>query len=62
MYAIHHYELANGLIVDFGVIGATSVSNYQFEERLNEQKRIIQILNPLLVSDFIKEFEILMGN
>lgn len=62
MYATHHYETTDGLIVDSDFPGAVSISNFQYEDLLNESKRIIKILNPSLVSEFVKEFQNAMGS
>jgi hypothetical protein len=61
MYATHHYETTDGYVVDASYPGAVSISNYQYEDRINEAKRTIKILNPNLVSEFVKEFTTAMG-
>lgn len=55
--AAHHYEDEDGYIVNSTEAGAVPVSNYQYEERLNEEKRRIKILKPQFVQDFISEFQ-----
>jgi hypothetical protein len=62
MYGTHHYETTDGYIVDSNYPGAVSISNYQYEDRLNEAKRTIKILNPNLVAEFVKEFATAMGS
>lgn len=62
MYATHHYETTDGYIVDSNYPGAVSISNYQYEDRRNEAKRTIKILNPNLVAEFVKEFKAVMGS
>lgn len=69
---IHHYEktqtsgtqTGNGpadfrhcIEVNADEPGATSVSNYEYEQRLQDQKRQIKVLNPNYLSAFIKEFD-----
>jgi hypothetical protein len=62
VYGTHHYVDPNtGLIVDSDFSGAVSVSNYDYEDQLNEKKRVIKILNPSLVNEFIKEFNAAMN-
>jgi hypothetical protein len=61
MYGTHHYESTDGYIVDSNYSGAVSVSNYDYEDQLNETKRIIYIMNQNLVAEFIKEFQDAMG-
>ncbi len=46
--AIHHYEDADGNIVNSGV-GTTPISNTLYEDRLNESKRKIKILAPAIL-------------
>lgn len=61
VYGTHHYvDPTTGYIVDSNHPGAVSVSNFDYEDQLNEAKRIIKILNPSLVSEFINEFKTAM--
>jgi hypothetical protein len=46
--AIHHYEDAEGNIVNSGV-GTTPISNSLHEDRVNEAKRKIKILAPAIL-------------
>lgn len=64
MYETHHYEDSNGNIVNenyINVKGETEqtypVSNYEYEERLNESKRRIKIISPSLLPLILKNFE-----
>lgn len=52
--AVHHYEDSDGFVVD----GTTSypVSNYTYEERINNAKGQIKILKPEYLAAFIKNF------
>ena len=69
---IHHYEIdqssgkttPNGpgdytykIEVNSDTAGAQSVSNYEYEQRLQDEKRQIKILNPKYLSTFEKEFD-----
>lgn len=54
--ATHHYVNSDGYIVDSTAIGALSVSNFQYEEELNEKKRRIKILKTTYVDSFVREF------
>lgn len=56
IYDIHHYENAQGYIVNSTAIGATSVSNFQYEERLNDTKRRIKLLKPQFLQSQVNEF------
>ena len=73
---IHHYEITqssgkqtgNGpddythkLEVNSTTSGAQSVSNREYESRLQDNKRIIKLLNPTVLQSFISEFNDLIG-
>lgn len=62
IYGVHHWENPAGLIVDSNTPSAYPVSNFDYENKLNESRRIIKILNADLVQEFIKEFQSEMGN
>ena len=74
--AVHHYEVtkdsgrttSNGpsdyshlVEVNSDTANATSISNRQFEEREQDKKRQIQLINKSLVGDFISEFDRLIS-
>ena len=68
---IHHYEITQTsgdttVTVDVGTEEdlvledyptATEISNYQYEDRLQEQKRQIRLISPDFISQFVSEFE-----
>ena len=73
---IHHYEVTrssgkttgNGpddyshkIEVNSDATGAQSVSNREFEQRLQDKKRLIKLLNPSFLGLFIEEFEKLIS-
>ena len=73
---IHHYEITqssgkqtgNGpddythkLEVNSTTSGAQSVSNREYESRLQDNKRIIKLLNTAVLQSFISEFNDLIG-
>ncbi len=75
--AIHHYELTqssgkltgNGpddyshkIEVNSDATGAESVSNREFEQRIQDRKRSINLLNPAYLNTFIEEFDKLVRN
>lgn len=47
--------------VEFGDTLLNSVTHYEYEQELNEKKRIIQILNPKYLNSFVSIFEALAG-
>ena len=73
---VHHYEIdqssgttdPNGpgdfdykIEVNSDTSGAQAVSNYEYEQRLQDQKRQIRILNQNYLPTFIREFERLIN-
>ena len=73
---IHHYEITTSsgkttgdgpddyshkIEVNSDATGAQSVSNREFEQRLQDQKRLIKLLNPSFLGLFIQEFEKLIS-
>jgi hypothetical protein len=69
--ATHHYEISQvsgdtTIKIDIGTdntghSGASVVTNYEYEEDLQDKKRKIRLLDPEYVEDFVAEFEKLMG-
>ena len=65
--AIHHYEITQTsgdttVTIDVGMNtteypSATAISNYQYEDRLQEKKRQIRLIGTRYIDDFVKEFE-----
>ena len=65
--AIHHYEISQTsgdttVTIDVGMNttdypSATAISNYQYEDRLQEKKRQIRLIGTRYIDDFVKEFE-----
>ena len=58
---IHHYEDSNGRIVDVSGLDEIPViyypvSNFMYEDRLNESKRQIKMLKPEFVNKVVSEF------
>tara|TARA_B100001248_G_scaffold33474_1_gene21498 strand:+ start:371 stop:898 length:528 start_codon:yes stop_codon:yes gene_type:complete len=64
---IHHYEISQTsgnteLVIDIGMNttdypSATAISNYTYEDRLQEQRRQIRLIQPQYMGGFVKEFE-----
>lgn len=52
----HHYVNSDGYIVNSTETGATPVSNFTFEEELNESKRRIKVLKTNYVDALVREF------
>lgn len=68
--AVHHYEISQTsgdttVMIDVGTNGgpntdypsASAISNYTYEDRLQEQKRQIRLIQPRFIDDFVKDFE-----
>lgn len=75
-YAVHHYEVpqssgpttGNGpsdyttyIEVNSDAPFATPITNYDYEQRLQDQKRQIKLLNAAYLPIFLQEFETLMA-
>ena len=70
---IHHYELAQSsgpttssdyshlIEVNSDETGASSVSNREYEQRLNDKKRQIKLMNPGFLGMFVEEFTSLLN-
>jgi hypothetical protein len=65
---IHHYEInatsgdtTTKLEVSSDTDGATSITNYEYEERENDNKRQIRLLDRFYVQQFKKDFERLIA-
>lgn len=56
-YETHHYENERGYIVDQYYVGKIAVSNHDYEERMNEQKRRIKLISPSLIDRVMKQFK-----
>lgn len=60
-YATHHYINAAGFKVNPEQAGATSVSNFQYEDEMNEAKRRIKLIDPSLLATLLANFETIMA-
>lgn len=54
---VHHWENSKGYVVNSDQPGATSVSNLQYEERVNESKRRIKLISPQLLQQILTQFK-----
>ena len=69
--ATHHYEISQvsgdtTIKINIGSdntdhSGATAITNFEYEEALQDELRQIRLLDPTYVEDFVTEFEKLMG-
>ena len=57
VYDVNHWEDSDGYEVDETASGATPVTHYLYEEKLNDAKRPINIIKPEFVDQIIKEFK-----
>ena len=68
--ATHHYEISQTsgdttVKIDIGLDNtdhsdATAVTNFEYEEKLQDIKRKIKLLNPAYLGDFVAEYQKLM--
>ena len=66
----HHYEISQvsgdtTIKIDIGTdntghSGATAITNFEYEEALEDKKRSIRLLDPAYIGPFVAEFESLM--
>jgi beta-mannanase len=61
--AIHHYEIAQSsgdtntkIHVDSTTIGAEAITNYEYEEAVNDKKKQIRLLDPVYITQITTEF------
>jgi hypothetical protein len=57
---IHHYiDSTNNLIIDFDNTNPNivAVTNFQYEEELNENKRLIRVLDSKYLDQFVRDFD-----
>jgi hypothetical protein len=57
---IHHYEDADNYEVDSTASGATAVTNFVYEETLNDSKRSINIIRGEYLPQVLEEFKTLI--
>ena len=58
---VHHYETETGLVVDSDWVGKLEVSNYTYEDRLNESKRVIKVISKGIIEQVASEYAKAMG-
>lgn len=57
---IHHYiDSTNNLIIDFDNTNPNivAITNFQYEEEVNESKRLIRVLDPKYLDQFVRDFD-----
>lgn len=61
--AIHHYEIAQSsgdtntkIRVEADTVGAAAITNYEYEETVNDQKKQIRLLDPGYINQIKREF------
>ena len=57
IYETHHYEDADGFVVNSDYPMATPISNIDYETDQNETKRRVRILKPSYLSGFVSQFD-----
>ena len=58
--ATHHYEDADEYEVDSTASGATAITNFIYEETLNDAKRNLTVIRPEYVNNVVNEFKKLL--
>lgn len=59
-YEVNHYVNGQGFKVSANVEGAAPITNYQYEENLNNSKRRIKLISPQLINNILNEFKSLI--
>ena len=59
-YETHHHEDADGYVVDSDASGATAISNFLYEEQLNDTKRQLSVIRPEYTGMITNELKILV--
>jgi hypothetical protein len=57
LYQTHHFVDDKGFIVNSNHPGAYPVSNYEYETRVNENKRRIKLISPAMLSTILANFK-----
>ena len=67
-YGIHSYIIPQSsggtwidITVESDVVGATAVSNIEYEEKIQDKKAKIRLLKPSFLQQFSNEFQRLLG-
>ena len=61
VYTTHHFEDADGYVVDSDASGATAISNFLYEERLNDAKRQLSVIRPEYTGMITNELKTLVS-
>lgn len=56
IYATHHYENADGIVVNSDTPFATPITNYDHETAENEKKRRIKLIRKAIIAEVVSEF------
>jgi hypothetical protein len=56
IYDTHHYEDADGIVVNSTEAFATPITNYDYESSENEKKRRIKLIRKAIIAEVISEF------
>tara|TARA_A100001011_G_scaffold178394_1_gene187138 strand:- start:416 stop:946 length:531 start_codon:yes stop_codon:yes gene_type:complete len=69
--AVHHYEISQesgdtDIKINIGTSNtdyptATAITNYEHEQKLQDDRRKIRLLDPSFISQFVTEYQSLMG-
>lgn len=57
VYDVKHYVNSKGFVVPSDTIGATPVTNYDYEVSVNDSKRRIKLISPDLLGQIIENFK-----
>ena len=58
---VHHYEISQTSGDTDFYSNATTITNREYEEREQDKKRQIKLLDPAFLDQFVEEYKVLMG-
>lgn len=62
LYDTKHYINDQGYVINSSEIGATPVTNYDYEKAINENKRRIKLISPAMLARIVSQFNSLIKN
>jgi len=60
VYDTHHWETEDGIVVNANTLGSVPISNFDYEQRVNDKKRRIKLIAPSLLSVILNQYKSIM--
>ena len=58
----HYYNKTTGLYSNVPTAGYTAVTIYDYEYEVNEDKRLIKVIDPAIIQKVVRRFEKVMSS